>query len=507
LEPWKCTGKGQRKREQARRPRWRVEGGDDDLVDMLHRQASISEIEATPTVLSQDKLQRRIAALESMHALKTQTAGPSPAKRHRAGPERKDLLFSTLDFWEELRAAVMARQHARLARAPRPSSASSSTPRLGNRARSGHFFAAPTAAQLEEERARVARARDALPKLIKEVKCLKFAPGLGVCAALRKVTRLLEKIDGACDAAFPTVHSTGRLHCGKEGDCKAYSYYASSGKRHYGDGGWNGVRSVAVFEPETVSGSVEDKSTFVSRVEALRCWQAAALLSVPLLARFRREVEDVRWQQFDLGGLLHRTQVTLVMKALLTELLPGIVAVWGLYHTLSPRLLPTCDTGPTWSRDTRPDCDNATTSCSSAAWLNLSTLRAAAACSGGGKYLQHLHAMNLPALYKGDNDINVSNVSNVSHGSNPAPASTRDEEGRGGMRGGMAQAAEGVEAETDKWAETEMLLKEVLAVRGGRENFWTEVWGRSLARGGRKFSEKSPPPRGGGGWETEMVCG
>ena len=32
-----------------------------------------------------------------------------------------------------------------------------------------------------------------------------------VSAALREVTRLLEKIGGACDAPFPTVYSTGRL--------------------------------------------------------------------------------------------------------------------------------------------------------------------------------------------------------------------------------------------------------------------------------------------------------
>ena len=81
----------------------------------------------------------------------------------------------------------------------------------------------------------------------------------------------------------------------------------------------------------------------------------------------------------------------------------------------------------------------------------------------------------------------------------------------------MARAAEGVEAETDVRAETEMLLKEVLAVRGGRENFWGEVWGRGWASGGRKISEISHPPSGrpgggglvgrGGGVETEMVCG
>lgn len=83
LEPWKNTGKGQRKREQARRPRWRVEGVDDSLVDLHHRQASISDLEVIPTVLSQDKLQRRIAALDNMHAFKAQTAGPSPEMRHR----------------------------------------------------------------------------------------------------------------------------------------------------------------------------------------------------------------------------------------------------------------------------------------------------------------------------------------------------------------------------------------------------------------------------------------
>lgn len=88
----------------------------------------------------------------------------------RKEQERKDLLFSTLKFWEELRAAIAARQHARFARAPRPSSASYG-PRFGAPAR--NFFAAPTAAELIEEQRRVDRARQALPKLIKEAQIMK----------------------------------------------------------------------------------------------------------------------------------------------------------------------------------------------------------------------------------------------------------------------------------------------------------------------------------------------
>ena len=343
----RSSGKGQRKRFQDGRLRFRnMEGGDDGLAHLLHRQASFSEVNATPTVLTQDKLQRRIDALESIHAaLKTPTAFPSPERQQRAGPEqqRKGLVFSTFDFWVELRAAVVARRRARPAR--------QRTRAAGAR----HFFAAPTTAQLEEERERVDLARRALPELITEVKRLRFASGLSLSAALREVTRLLEKIDGACDAAFPTVYSTGRLLAE---DCKAYSYYAGSSKRHYGDGGWGGVRSVAVSEPETVSGSVEDKSTFVSRVEALRAWQAAVLLSMPLLARFRREAEDDRWLLPDLGGLLRRTHVSMVMRGLVTDLQPGMVAVHGLYYPLAESL------------QSRPAL-----CCSSAAWLNLSTLR------------------------------------------------------------------------------------------------------------------------------------
>jgi len=184
-------------------------------------------------------------------------------------------------------------------------------------------FGAPSVTQLENERARVTNARQTLPLLIQEVKdfkCELHHQETCLSDALSKVTRLIEKVDTACDAAFPSVFSTGRLLL------DGLLIDGGTKKREYGKGGWkNGVRSVALFEPELCAGSVEDQNTFVSRLEALRAWRFAVLLSVPLLARVSRDAVDRRWQQADLGGFLQRTHISKVMRALVAELLPGIL--------------------------------------------------------------------------------------------------------------------------------------------------------------------------------------
>jgi hypothetical protein len=309
---------------------------------LVRRQASFSDVQEVTVLVSREKLQARRQTLQTLFATKKCIPSAPAVKRNRTGTERKDLLFSTLAFWEELRAAVRARARRRAnLRFCRQASTDSTqvvlkTP-VSRRDRVAFrgwqslglgTFSAPTPAQLYEERAIIAGAREALPLLLHEVKDFRCAPGESVGTALRKVTQLLDKIDSACEAAFPTVHSTGRL---LSAPCDAASYY--SGKaRLYGEGGWNGMRSVAVFEPEFCAGSVEDKSTFVSRLEALRAWQSAACISMPMLGRFRREAATGCWHKADLGGLLQRTQISKVLRSLVAELVPAMLAVSGLYQ-------------------------------------------------------------------------------------------------------------------------------------------------------------------------------
>lgn len=365
----RSTGSGQpnRRRKSFKEDRyhWRREENPHEISYLLHKQASFSEVQSITCEVSQDQRLRR---LEVLDALKTRVTTSSPEKRHRTGAERKDLLFSTTEFWEELRACWRTRTRQQVVHDKK----SSRTQVRGREAQAHRTFRAPTNSQIQEERKRISQARDALPLLIREVKDFKCAGAkhLSVTAGFEKVTWLLQKIDCACETAFPTVYSTGRL---LSLPCEAYNYYSSGSKtRMHGDGGWpNGVRSVALFEPELVAGSVEDNSTFVSRLEALRAWSAAARLSMPILARFRSEAVERRWEEADLGGVLHRTHVSKVMRTVVADLLPGLVAVVALYHSDPPLPLKIPIRGQ-WGRG---GCEGVGVFfCSSAEWLNSSVL-------------------------------------------------------------------------------------------------------------------------------------
>lgn len=224
-----------------------MDGRPDGLATLMHKQASFSEVDNVTVVVPWTKQQQRIEALDALEkALGRPTKGAfsSPDKRHRSGVERKDLLFSSSDFWEELRASVRARKEGDEA-GNHPAKAALG----GCSERKATRTGGPTHVQLQAERARIQRAREALPLLIQEVKDFQCAEGLGAQQALARVTRLLDKIDVACETAFPTTHATGRMLSSPEG-CQAYKY--SCGKtRGYGHGGWGGgVGSCGVFEPE-----------------------------------------------------------------------------------------------------------------------------------------------------------------------------------------------------------------------------------------------------------------
>ena len=234
--------------------RFRVEGQPKSSASLMHKQASFSDVRQVTVVVPKPKLQERMHALnarEKARAARSQLAAPSlPSARHASGSERKDLLFSSADFWEELRAAVCARRQDLCelgARSGSPPTVGYSGTAAGGGRRAGP--GAPTTAALQAERARIESARAALPLLIQEVKGFKCAPGTSAWGALRLVTRLLEKVDLACASAFPTTHATGRVLAAPDG-CQAFKH--SCGKtRAYGPGGWpQHVRSCSIFEPE-----------------------------------------------------------------------------------------------------------------------------------------------------------------------------------------------------------------------------------------------------------------
>ena len=53
---------------------------------------------------------------------------------------------------------------------------------------------------------------------------------------------------------------------------------------------------------------------------------------MPMLGRFRREAATGCWHKADLGGLLQRTQISKVLRSLVAELVPAMLAVSGLYQ-------------------------------------------------------------------------------------------------------------------------------------------------------------------------------
>lgn len=234
--------KARKKQFKEQRVRYRnMEGMPEGSTALLHKQASFSEVQKVTVVVPQMKLRQRIAALDALEkALAKKSARSTPEKRQRGVGERTGLLFSTSEFWEELRAAVRDRKECRDdGRYIKADGASA--------ARRG----APTPTQLQAERARIERARKALPLLIQEVKTFTCPPDASASPqqALDLVSRLLDKIDLACETAFPTTHATGRMLTSGDG-CPAYKH--SCGKtRWYGHGGWSqSVRSCSVLEPE-----------------------------------------------------------------------------------------------------------------------------------------------------------------------------------------------------------------------------------------------------------------
>ena len=420
--------KGHRKSFQHARLRFRNHDSQHDLAALLHRQASFSDLREQPDVpVSRDKLQQRHRELDALKPSAIVSVSTAKHRRQRSYHSTADLPLSTLAFWEELRACVHQRGIRRatiLLEPTTPLMRVNSTPlsagtplsvnsRASRRSRVARTcllslglgsFGAPTQEQVEAERLRAVAARSALPDLIEEVKGFKLATGKSIADALEEVSRLLNRIDAACDAAFPTVYSTGRL---LSEPCDAFHFYNSTGKRRvYGSGGWEtstdaaggkrGVRSVALFVPEFCSGSVADKSTFVSRLEALRAWQRAARVNLPLLARLSHDATLGYWTQPDLGGALHRTQVSKVIRAMVDEVLPGMLAVWGLNHSCPPTALPS-PVHSRWGRDVaRGGVDF---SFSSSVWLSASTRVAAFVASGEGNYSKLLPSMNLPCLF------------------------------------------------------------------------------------------------------------
>ena len=420
--------KGHRKSFQHERLRFRNNDSEHDLASLLHRQASFSDLREQPNVpVSRDKLQQRLRELDALKPSAIVSVSTAKHRRQRSYHSTADLPLSTLAFWEELRACVHERGIRRatillepttpLVRVPStplsagtPSSVNSRASRRARVARTCWLslglgsFGAPTQEQVEAERQRAVTARSALPDLIEEVKGFKLATGKSIAHALEEVSILLNRIDAACDAAFPTVYSTGRL---LSEPCDAFHFYNSTGKRRvYGSGGWEastdaaggkrGVRSVALFVPEFCSGSVADKSTFVSRLEALRAWQRAARVNLPVLARLSHDATLGYWTQPDLGGALHRTQVSKVIRAMVDEVLPGMLAVWGLNHSCPPTALPS-PVHSRWGRDVaRGGVDF---SFSSSVWLSASTRVAAFVASGEGNYSKLLPSMNLPCLF------------------------------------------------------------------------------------------------------------
>ncbi len=256
------VGSGPSQRKARKKPfkhefvRFRVEGQPNSSASLMHKQASFSDVHKVTVVVPQTKLQERIQALnarEKARAARRQLAAPSlPLARRASGPERKDLLFSSADFWEELRAAVRERRDVCGQGAGSGSPLSVGCSRAaagGGRQAGGAGPGAPPAAVLQAERARIERARAALPLLIQEVKGFRCAAHLKPWGALRLVTRLLDKVDVACASAFPTTHATGRVVAAADG-CQAFKH--SCGRtRAYGPGGWpQHVRSCSIFEPE-----------------------------------------------------------------------------------------------------------------------------------------------------------------------------------------------------------------------------------------------------------------
>ena len=82
------------------------------------------------------------------------------------------------------------------------------------------------------------------------------------------VGSLLAELDNVVDTAYPCAHASGVSRH------RLPNYKIVLEKPN----------SVAFHNPEFSCGSVEDRSTFVSNLEALRAWHAAALVhALPLL--------------------------------------------------------------------------------------------------------------------------------------------------------------------------------------------------------------------------------
>mmetsp|Transcript_57767 Transcript_57767/g.135610 ORF Transcript_57767/g.135610 Transcript_57767/m.135610 type:complete len:1366 (+) Transcript_57767:2793-6890(+) len=209
--------------------------------------------------------------------------GPAAAKWQSRPPEWK-IKFSTDDFWIELRSRVEGREEA-------------------------------------EQRRRVAEAREVINsnEFIQKIKKYKFSGarhGSELEAAVGEVETLLGELDAVVDAAYPCAHASG---VGK--------HRLPNQKQPL-----DHPNSVAFHNPEFSCGSLEDNSTFVSNLQALRAWLAAAKLGLAAKERLEKTAREIRWESPDLDGLLHRVPMRDVTSLILARAKPALEKLHGLYR-------------------------------------------------------------------------------------------------------------------------------------------------------------------------------